>query len=59
MACAWGIGNIGFVMICFGVANAIAAMVTGSIVKITGRFPVMVAAFLLHGMEFQLLLLIY
>ncbi|XP_026479737.1 UNC93-like protein [Ctenocephalides felis] len=49
VACAWGIGNIGFVMICFGVANAIAAMVTGSIVKITGRFPVMVAAFILHG----------
>ncbi|XP_066583355.1 UNC93-like protein [Prorops nasuta] len=48
VSCAWGISNIGYVMICFGVANAIAAPTTGSIVKITGRRPVMAFAFCLH-----------
>lgn len=35
-------------MICYGVANAVAALATGSIVKLTGRIPVVVFAFLLH-----------
>lgn len=35
-------------MICFGVANAIAALATGSIIKLTGRIPVMIFAFCLH-----------
>ena len=35
-------------MICFGVVNAIAAPVTGSVVKLTGRIPVMIFAFFLH-----------
>lgn len=48
VSCAWGISNIGYVMICFGVANAIAALVTGSVIKLTGRIPVMVFAFCLH-----------
>lgn len=44
MTCAYGISNIGFVMICFGVFNALAAPVAGAVVKVTGRFPVMVTA---------------
>ncbi|XP_057336752.1 UNC93-like protein isoform X1 [Microplitis mediator] len=48
VSCAYGISNIGFVMICYGVANAVAALATGSIVKLTGRIPVVVFAFLLH-----------
>lgn len=44
VGCTYGISNIGFVMICFGVCNALAAPVAGSIVKLTGRFPVMVTA---------------
>jgi hypothetical protein len=32
------------VMICFGVLNALAAPVAGAVVKLTGRFPVMVTA---------------
>ncbi|KAL6435483.1 hypothetical protein ACFW04_005450 [Cataglyphis niger] len=48
VSCAWGISNIGYVMICFGVTNAIAALTTGSIVKLTGRKPVMFFAFCLH-----------
>jgi predicted MFS family arabinose efflux permease len=35
-------------MICFGIVNAIAAPATGSIVKLTGRVPVMLFAFVLH-----------
>lgn len=44
VGCAYGISNIGFVMICFGVLNALAAPISGSVVKITGRYPVMVVA---------------
>ncbi|EFN78270.1 UNC93-like protein [Harpegnathos saltator] len=49
VSCAWGISNIGYVMICFGVTNAIAALATGAIVKLTGRKPVMIFAFFLHS----------
>lgn len=35
-------------MICYGVANAIGALATGSVAKLTGRIPVMVFAFILH-----------
>jgi MFS family permease len=48
VSCAWGISNIGYVMICFGVTNAVAALATGTVVKVTGRKPVMVFAFCLH-----------
>jgi hypothetical protein len=44
VGCAYGISNIGYVMICFGVLNALAAPVAGAVVKLTGRFPVMVTA---------------
>ena len=36
-------------MICFGVANAIAAAFAGGISKIIGRFPIMVATLILHA----------
>ncbi|XP_017771315.1 PREDICTED: UNC93-like protein [Nicrophorus vespilloides] len=48
VSCGWGISNIGFVMICFGICNAISALFTGSIVKITGRSPVIAFALALH-----------
>lgn len=48
IGCAYGINNIGYVMICFGVFNALAAPVAGALVKVTGRFPVMVTALLLN-----------
>lgn len=48
VSCGWGISNIGFVMICFGVCNGLAAIFTGSIVKITGRGPVICFALSLH-----------
>jgi predicted MFS family arabinose efflux permease len=48
VACAWGISNIGYVMICYGITNSISAIGTGSLVKLTGRIPVVCCAFLLH-----------
>lgn len=48
MSCGWGISNIGFVMICFGVCNGIASICSGSIVKMTGRSPVICFALSLH-----------
>ncbi|CAH1156082.1 unnamed protein product [Phaedon cochleariae] len=48
VSCSWGISNIGFVMICFGVCNAVASVVSGSVAKITGRTPVVCFALLLH-----------
>lgn len=48
VACAWGISNIGYVMICYGITNSISAISTGSLVKLTGRVPVVCCAFLLH-----------
>ncbi|KAL0838655.1 hypothetical protein ABMA28_016729 [Loxostege sticticalis] len=44
VGCAYGINNIGYVMICFGVFNALAAPIAGAIVKLTGRYPVMITA---------------
>ncbi|KAH8355083.1 hypothetical protein KR093_005014 [Drosophila rubida] len=37
VACGWGISKIGFAMICFGVANAIAAGIAGALVERFGR----------------------
>ncbi|KAJ8929769.1 hypothetical protein NQ314_017506, partial [Rhamnusium bicolor] len=48
VSCGWGISNIGFVMICFGVCNGIASIFAGSIVKLTGRSPVVCFALSLH-----------
>ncbi|XP_006607128.1 UNC93-like protein [Apis dorsata] len=48
VSCAWGINNIGYVMICFGVTNAIAALGAGSIMKLTGRKSLMAFAFCIH-----------
>lgn len=49
VACGWGISRIGYVMICFGVANAIAAAFTGGITKLTGRIPIVVIIFVIHS----------
>ncbi|XP_015605265.1 UNC93-like protein [Cephus cinctus] len=48
VSCAWGISNIGYALICYGVTNAIAAIATGAVVKHTGRIPLMIFAFVLH-----------
>ncbi|PSN52296.1 UNC93-like protein [Blattella germanica] len=48
VSCAWGIANIGYVMICYGITNSISAISMGTIVKLTGRVPVVCGAFVLH-----------
>ncbi|KAK7872330.1 hypothetical protein R5R35_002778 [Gryllus longicercus] len=48
VSCAWGIHNIGYVMICFGVMSSTAALVGGSLVKMTGRLPVVLGAAVLQ-----------
>lgn len=58
VSCGWGISNIGFVMICYGVSNAIAAIFIGSISKITGRNPVIAFGLILH-ITLMIILLIW
>lgn len=48
VACGWGISNIGFAMICFGVANAIAAGFAGSVAEKLGRVTLAVLCALLN-----------
>nr|CAD7596668.1 unnamed protein product [Timema genevievae] len=48
VSCAWGIRNIGYVMICYGITNSITAISTGSLVKLTGRVPIVTCAAVLH-----------
>ncbi|XP_065367954.1 UNC93-like protein [Calliphora vicina] len=48
VACGWGISNIGFAMICFGVANAIAAGFAGGVAEKLGRVKLAVLCALLN-----------
>ncbi|KAG6458073.1 UNC93-like protein [Manduca sexta] len=48
VSCALGIRSIGYVMICFGVVNAICSLVFGSAMKYIGRFPILVMGAALH-----------
>ncbi|KAJ9595724.1 hypothetical protein L9F63_013087, partial [Diploptera punctata] len=44
VSCAWGISNIGYVLICYGITNSIASLVTGYLVKLTGRLLMVLSA---------------
>ena len=46
VSCALGIHQIGYVMICFGVVNAICSIVFGSIMKYIGRIPIIILGIL-------------
>ncbi|XP_076370742.1 protein unc-93 homolog A-like [Tachypleus tridentatus] len=37
VSCAWGIHNVGYVMICFGVADALSSIVLGQLIRWFGR----------------------
>ncbi|XP_011205969.2 UNC93-like protein [Bactrocera dorsalis] len=52
VACGWGISKIGFAMICFGVANAIAAGIAGALVEKLGRITLFVGCALLNASLF-------
>ena len=48
MTCAWGIENLGYVGIVYGVCDAFAAYCFGTVVRYTGRIPVVIFAALLN-----------
>lgn len=55
VSCALGIHSIGYVMICFGVVNAICSIVFGSIMKYIGRTPIIALGIVFHFLHsFQL-----
>ena len=49
VSCSLGIWNIGYVMICFGVANALFSVVSSRVAKYTGQAALFVFAFIVHG----------
>lgn len=49
VSCALGIHTIGYVMICFGVVNAICSLLFGSVMKYIGRCPIMVLGAAVHA----------
>jgi len=49
VSCAMGIHSIGYVMICFGVVNAICSIIFGSIMKYIGRIPIIALGTIVHG----------
>lgn len=42
ISCSWGIQHVGFVMICYGVADSVASITSGAAVKKLGRIPIFV-----------------
>lgn len=49
VSCALGISQIGYVMICFGVVNAICSIIFGTVMKYTGRIPIILLGMVVHG----------
>ncbi|XP_050311698.1 UNC93-like protein isoform X2 [Anthonomus grandis grandis] len=57
VSCALGVQNVGFVMICFGVVNAICSLLFGSVMKYVGRVPIIILGVSVHaGIQIFLLL---
>jgi MFS family permease len=48
VACALGVSKIGYVMICFGVVNAICSILFGSAMKYIGRIPIIALGAVVH-----------
>ncbi|XP_026762022.1 UNC93-like protein [Galleria mellonella] len=48
VSCAIGTGSVGFVMLVYGLADAIGCVATGYIAKITGRLPLICCALTVH-----------
>jgi predicted MFS family arabinose efflux permease len=40
--CAWGIEKIGYVLVCYGVVDAISSITFGSVIRRVGRLPVFI-----------------
>ncbi|XP_015833676.1 UNC93-like protein isoform X1 [Tribolium castaneum] len=48
VSCALGISSVGYVMISFGVVNAICCLLFGSVMKYIGRSPIMIFGAVVH-----------
>ncbi|XP_044732459.1 UNC93-like protein [Chrysoperla carnea] len=48
VSCGWGISNIGFVMMLYGISNAVAATCTGACTKMIGRGPMIAIGTTIH-----------
>lgn len=57
ISCALGVHRVGYVMICFGVVNAICSLLFGSIMKYVGRQPLMALGALVHAALIGVLLI--
>lgn len=57
VSCALGIQNVGYVLVCFGVVNAICCLLFGSIMKYTGRAPLMALGAIVHAGIFVILMI--
>lgn len=42
IACAWGVEYIGYVLICYGLTDAIGSIASGAIIQKTGRVPIFI-----------------
>ncbi|GFR83896.1 protein unc-93 homolog A-like [Elysia marginata] len=49
ITCTLGIWNLGYVMICYGVVDAICSLLFGRLVQYIGHIPFFVLAFITHG----------
>ncbi|ESO90995.1 hypothetical protein LOTGIDRAFT_178791 [Lottia gigantea] len=49
ITCSIGIWNVGYVMICYGVVDAICSFAFGQLVQFIGHIPFFILAFLVHG----------
>ncbi|CAH0585566.1 unnamed protein product [Chrysodeixis includens] len=52
VSCAVGTGSVGFVMMTYGLSDAIGCVITGYLAKITGRLPLICVATCVHGALF-------
>ncbi|XP_034232341.1 UNC93-like protein [Thrips palmi] len=57
VSCALGIHNVGYVMICFGVVNAMCSLLFGSLMKFVGRSPLMALGAVVHAVLIGVLLM--
>ncbi|CAG5129993.1 unnamed protein product [Candidula unifasciata] len=49
ISCTLGIWNVGYIMICYGVADAICSILFGRLVQYVGHIPFFILAFVIHG----------
>ncbi|XP_075978023.1 UNC93-like protein [Anticarsia gemmatalis] len=56
VSCAVGTGTVGYVMMTYGVSDAVGCFITGYMAKVFGRLPLIICALCVHGGLFVTLL---